>query len=338
MSGTLSRTGRPGTGGDVTGALRDAVEVARLAPSVHNTQPWSWRLVGDDSVELRADRTRQLPVADPDGLLLTESCGAALHHLRLALTAAGWAAGVDRFPAGEDDRDLLARITITGRTEPDDVTLDLAAAVPRRRTDRRPVVDAPVSEDTLRALSGAVAAEGVYLYLLPQQEVVELTVAMADADRAEISEQAHREEIATWVGGERSDGTGIPSNTIPERPPQTRVLGRYFGESGTLPVGSGHDVAARYAILHGNADDPTDWLAAGEGLSAGWLTAVTLGLSVMPISAVVEVVATRMVLRRLLSGVGYPFLALRLGYPDDQLPWPPATPRLPAEAILDAGR
>lgn len=335
MSRTVSRPDQAGVDVGAPDALRAAVEVARLAPSVHNTQPWSWRMAGAGTLELRTDRSRQLTVADPDGLRLIESCGVALHHARLALAAAGWGVRVERLPDGEDRPDLLARLAIEDRGEPDVQAQELIAAVDRRRTDRRPVGDTPVPEDVLRAVAGAVAAEGAYLYILPQRDVVELTVAMADADRAEVSEQAHREETAAWAGGPRPAGSGIPASSIPERPPQTRVLGRYFGVAGTLPIGSGHDDAARYGILHGDEDGPAGWLTAGEGLSAGWLTAVTLGLSVLPISAVVEVVATRLVLRRMLSGVGYPYLAMRLGYPEPDLSPPPATPRLPVDAILD---
>src|SRR5690606_6798678 len=69
--------------------LADAARAAGAAPSVHNTQPWRWR-VYPDRLDLFADRSRQLTVADPDGRLLTVSCGAALHHARVALVAAGW--------------------------------------------------------------------------------------------------------------------------------------------------------------------------------------------------------------------------------------------------------
>ena len=75
------------------------------------------------------------------------------------------------------------------------------------------------------------------------------------------------------------------------------------------------DGAARYALLHGGDDTPECRLRAGEALSGAWLTALLQGLSVLPISGPVEVVATRESLRRLLSDLGYPYLALRLGYP-----------------------
>jgi hypothetical protein len=55
---------------------------------VHNTQPWRW-LVGDHSVHLMADRARGVPATDPDGRDLLLSCGAALHHLRVAFAALG---------------------------------------------------------------------------------------------------------------------------------------------------------------------------------------------------------------------------------------------------------
>lgn len=326
-------TGAGPARGSVRAALGEAVEVARWAPSVHNTQPWRWRLADDRVLELRADRSRQLPVADPDGLLLVESCGTALHHARLSLAAAGWVVDVACLPSGTEP-DLLARLTVTGRGTPDAAAAQQVAAVRRRCTDRRPVADRPVPEQSLMAISAAVVAEGALLAVLRPDTVVELTVAMSRADTIEAAEEAHQAEIASWVGGERTGGLGIPDTAIPAEAPRTRVPGRYFGAPGTLAVDEGHDAQARYAILHGSGDDPADWLRAGQALSAAWLAATGLGLSLLPISAVVEVATSRQTLRRLLAGIGYPYLAIRLGYPRDDTA-PPHTPRLATEAILD---
>ena len=70
-------------------SVEAALAVAVRAPSIHNTQPWAWRL-DPDGLVLRADRTRQLAVADPDGHSLLVSCGAALHLTEIALEAQGW--------------------------------------------------------------------------------------------------------------------------------------------------------------------------------------------------------------------------------------------------------
>jgi hypothetical protein len=78
-----------------------AVEQATRAPSVHNTQPWRWR-IGPHSVDLHADWDRHLPATDPDRRDLVLSCGVALHHLRVALAATGLHTEIDRFPDPED--------------------------------------------------------------------------------------------------------------------------------------------------------------------------------------------------------------------------------------------
>ena len=63
--------------------LEALVRYAVLAPSTHNTQPWRFR-VRQDALEVFADRSRSLPVADPDDRELTISCGAARAVARLA--------------------------------------------------------------------------------------------------------------------------------------------------------------------------------------------------------------------------------------------------------------
>jgi prepilin-type processing-associated H-X9-DG protein len=66
--------------------MRAVLTMATQAPSMHNTQPWRWR-VGPDSLSLFADPSRHLRHADPDGRGMLVSCGAALHHCTVALAA-----------------------------------------------------------------------------------------------------------------------------------------------------------------------------------------------------------------------------------------------------------
>jgi hypothetical protein len=68
------------------------------------------------------------------------------------------------------------------------------------------------------------------------------------------------------------------------------------------------------AILTTNADNPADWLAAGEALSRLLLTAQAAGVSASFLNQPVEVEAVRSQLRELVEGGGLPQLVLRLGY------------------------
>jgi hypothetical protein len=67
------------------------------------------------------------------------------------------------------------------------------------------------------------------------------------------------------------------------------------------------------------------------------LTATTIGVSVVPLSGVVEVAGTWHTLRYLLADLGHRYLALRLGIANPEQHWPsPRTPRLPVAQMVDA--
>jgi nitroreductase len=313
--------------------LAEAASEAGYAPSVHNTQPWRWKVL-PEALDLYADRSRQLGVTDPDGRLLMTSCGVALHHATVALRAEGWQPDVLHLP-DKADPDHLARITLAERVPVSAEAVRLVQQIQMRHTDRRPVSDTPVAVEVLDRLRQVADDAGGHLWVLRRDNLVELASAAATAQSVEIADPLWREEISYWAGGSREAGTGVPGSAIPAEHPQTTVPGRDFGAAGTLPVSTGHDSAASYAVLYADGDGPQDWLRGGETLSAVWLTATELGVSVLPLSAAVEVVPTRMVLQRMLAGTGYPVLVLRLGVADAEHHGAPRTPRLPTSQIVD---
>jgi hypothetical protein len=130
-------------------------------------------------------------------------------------------------------------------------------------------------------------------------------------------------------------GSGIPDAAIPDQATQTTVPGRDFGHHGDLPTSKDHEDAAAFAILYGPQDGAVDWLRTGEALSAAWLTATELGLSVLPLSATIEVTVSRARMRRLLCDLGYPHLVLRFSTGDPAATAAPHTPRLPAEQVIE---
>jgi hypothetical protein len=312
-------------------ALSTAVSIAGLAPSIHNTQPWRWR-IRPAALELWAEGARQLPVSDPDGHLLTLSCGAALHHARVALAAQGYHSLVFPFPDPAHP-DLLARLCLAGPVPVTAATMRLYHAIGLRGTDRRPGHAQAVDDNALLSVVLAVQSEGCFLYPLRPDQVAKLATIVTQAQDTQASDDGWRAEIAQWTGAHRPDGLGVPDANLPDRRPPTRVALRDFGHHGTLPLGDGDDRAATYAILYGEVDEPVDWLDAGQAVSHTWLTATDAGLSVMPVSAVVEVPVARQRLRRLLPSIGYPYLVLRLAEAAaDRAPAP--TPRLAPERTV----
>jgi hypothetical protein len=319
----------------VTGALAQAVAAAGLAPSIHNTQPWRWHATGD-TLDLHIERSRVLDITDPDVHLATLSCGAALHHARVSLAAQGWRATVTRIPDPADP-DHLASLHLTGQapTPVEPLTVRRAQTIGLRHTDRRPSTGPSVGAEQLDAITTAVNAEGASLHILSPEQLLDLAAAAGHAQRAEAGDTAWQAEMDYWTGGTRPTGTGIPDTAIPSRATQTPVPSRDFGHPGDLPVSTHHDPTAKFAILYGNGDQPHNWLHAGEALSAAWLTAIEIGVTVLPLSATIEMIGTRQAMRVLLSSVGHPYLVLRLGTNDPDNATPPHTPRLPTDQIID---
>jgi hypothetical protein len=157
--------------------LRAAADLVLAAPSIFNTQPWSW-VVHPDRLVLRADRQRHLPAVDPDGRLLTISCGVALHHGVTALAPA--AVEVQLMP-DTADTDVLATLRLRPDSPPDHTQSALRAAIKRRRTDRRTFARAYVSADTIGALIAACEQQHAHLHVVESHQKSRFALAAVRA-------------------------------------------------------------------------------------------------------------------------------------------------------------
>jgi hypothetical protein len=303
---------RPVTSRQRTEVLYRAVAAARYAPSAYNAQPWRWCLSGD-VLNLFVEPGRMLDVTDPHGRLAVISCGAALHHARLALAAQGWRATVVR-RTGANSHGHLARLHLDTVAPTGPGAARLARSVRLRHTDSRPVTGAPLGAEDLRAVTTAFESQGVRLHVLRPDEVLGLTIATARTGTVEPAEAQWHDELALWAG----DG---------------RIVGS--AKDLRLPASLGvPDRAATFAVLHGPGDQQHDWLQAGEALSAGWLVATALAVSVLPFSAPIERLGADETLRRALPELGWPYLMMRLGRHTTAAAARP-TPRLPAGQLID---
>ena len=141
-------------------AMRAVLTLATRAPSVHNSQPWYWR-VGQSTLNLYADSSRHLPRTDPDRRDMLLSCGAGLHHCTVALAAIGWRAKIHRLPDPSEPGHLAA-VEVVAQS-PGELDVTLAAAIARRRTDRRTYSSWPVPWWDIALMGARAARAGVML-------------------------------------------------------------------------------------------------------------------------------------------------------------------------------
>lgn len=300
-------------------AAEDLLTAAVRAPSSHNTQPWRFRLRGD-GIELRADRSRALPVNDPGDRELTISCGCALLNLRVAAAAAGLAARIEAFPVA-DDADLLARVTLSApaaQQGPADDRQPLAAlheAVAARRTVRQRFADTPLDGPTLLALVAAAREEGAVLHLLERDEQRHAAAALvAEGDTAQWADPGWRRELADWMHPRRrGDGLALPGLAVPLA--QAVVRSFDMGQGMGAKDRELADASPLLVVLTTAGDAAPDWLVAGQALQRALLAGVGKGLQASYLNQPVQVAALRPRLEALLGRPGHAQLLLRFGVP-----------------------
>ena len=297
--------------------IHAALELASRAPSLNNSQPWTWRLT-TSTAHLYADPARQLGITDPTGRELILSCGAMLHHARVAFGSLGWRAKVHRLP-NPAQPDHLAAVEFCRLQGVDELAVRLATAASSRHTDRRPFLPDAVPADLLARLAAAAQAEhGRLTIATSEAHRRELVVAVAEVNARQRTDPAYRAELAAWAGRSHVANDGVPATSLRAPDPFGRtVLGRDFSAAGAGElVAAPADDGATLAVLSTEGDDRSHWLRCGEALSAVLLEATAAGLATCTLSQVTESrVVSEAVRTGVLSDTGHPQIILRIGWP-----------------------
>jgi nitroreductase len=315
------------------GIARRLVEAAAAAPSIHNTQPWRFRIVGGDLMEVRADPGRILWVADAQGRALHLSCGAALFNLRLAIRLTGAKPLVWPLPDPGAEPTLLALVQLAEGRPPTRAELELHDCIWRRHTSRVPFSGAPVPGPVLTALEQAADAEFTALRTLSPEDAGLVLRLAAAADRELDEDFDHQVELASWIGTEGDDG--VPAAALgsrPDRDPAPIRDLRRASPAAALPTMS-YESRPHLAVLATARDDPADWLRAGQALQRILLTATSSGLAASFLYQILELHDRRPSELDWWPWPECPQMIIRLGYgPSDA-----ASPRRRVDDVLDRG-
>ncbi|MEV0251059.1 hypothetical protein AB0H76_31005 [Nocardia sp. NPDC050712] len=311
--------------------MHAAIEMALRAPSVHNSQPWRWRIAGP-TVELYADPDRHLAATDPQQRGLVLSCGAALHHCTVAMAMLGWQAAVDYLPK-PDDPDHLATVRFTPRAA-SRTDFELSAAVLHRQSDRRRYSSWRVPSGYIRTLATRASAHGAVVRHVPAGLRPHLARPARAAVDQHAADRAYQRELAAW-SGRHGTSDGVPAENSPLPDPGDEIPVRGFSEP-ALPDRTRHPDAAEWLVICTPADDRKSRVRAGEAISATLLTATDLGLSSCLQTEPLGLPELRDDIRtHVLYDCAYPQAMMRVGWVPTCAAPLPQTPRRPLAEVLD---
>lgn len=307
--------------------LRFLLRYAILAPSSHNSQPWSFGIDGK-TVHIHADESRWLEVADADRRELLISLGCALENLLVAAAHFGFDAAVE-YGTGEEEPVVSVRLAPAERPDGSNEET-LFEAITARRTSHRAFADRQITSGLTDRFRTLVGDGRVELMLIDDGDgKARIGGLQFEADERQMADPAYRRELGHWIGM-----GALGASWLKARVGQLAVtfldLGRREGSKNSKLV----ERAPVIVVLTTPDDTSTARVRTGQVFERLMLAATIEGLAAHPMSQILE----RPELKRALAddfGIApaTPQHLFRLGYPKGERA-EAHTPRWPVSAVL----
>jgi len=311
-------------GGKKEDQLKYLLRYAILAPSSHNTQPWSFS-VDDEEVLISPDFDRWLEVADSDKREIYVSIGCALENLLVAADHFGYGYRVN-FPPEPHETDPAVRVKLEkgNSKEPG----ELFDQITDRHTNHNVYEGGPIAEDRLQLIQECCEEDGLTLHLTDDPEI-KRTVddLMVEGDAIQFSDPDWREELGYWLG-RGVFGTSWVTSKMSQLAVTYFNMGKNTGKKDSRLLMS----APVLGVISSESNGREDQIKAGQVFERVSLVATANDIRLHPMSQILEIPELKEKVSSLIpvSGV-FPQHTFRLGYaePEDH------TPRWPIESVLD---
>lgn len=278
-------------GGKIGSKLKFLVRYAILAPSGYNSQPWKFRISGNE-LGVWADLERGRNSSDPEHRELFISVGCAITNLEIAAKYFGMSYKLFYFPH-QENKDLVAIFSFEGEKKSEGEVL--FRAIKKRQTNRNGYEDKLIAKEKLTELEKMINISGVRLNLASKPGVKN-ALAKLIGESIKIWHQDNElvKELKSWFG---LDSKGEQVKAEKER---------------NLAI-----EAPTIAVLASEKDDRLAWVKTGIVYEILALKMVSLGIQNAFFNAVIQLPGQRRKLQSLLGVKGFPQLIFRLGYAKD---------------------
>ncbi len=224
--GGLRRNDLPQFNGEresIKGLEKDEMEIlylASLAPSGHNTQPWTVRITEPKHWVIGSDKKRWLPAVDPNNRELLLSMGAFIENLVIAAGTFGYEVDIQIIAKNPSDPDIADIRLKKGKTV--DFPLE---KIRKRRTVRSGYSDQEIKAEDLKHVTNHDATScrvpnvpSPHSFYFPNSSpqgkyLQEGTIA---ANRTQAFRDPAQEELANWIRWSNKEAKQFRNGLTPE--------------------------------------------------------------------------------------------------------------------------
>jgi pimeloyl-ACP methyl ester carboxylesterase len=210
--------------GSMQEKLKFFLRAGILAASIHNTQPWSFEIKGNE-VAIIPDWTRQLPHTDPSAHHLFTSIGCAITNIEVA--AAYWGFTVEiRLQSAASKKPF---ITLTFHPTKQKSSLnELCPSITKRYSNKSPYLLKPIPSDILATVSSLKVGQSEAWVTSDHASIMQAAILQEEAVIADATPVAFKNELAHWLRPNNSAGfDGMPGFVVGMTQPQS-IVGKFM--------------------------------------------------------------------------------------------------------------
>jgi hypothetical protein len=271
---------------DLSQSINDILSIARLAPSVHNTQPWKVKLL-PNCLEISLDRNRLLTNGDPTGRQAFLSLGIFTEACLVSLEYHGFKTAKPK--VGGDS--VTIKID-SKRVKPE--ASEEVQALKKRFTDRTQYKKVTLSPAQLAKINSCWRSDNVEVRAVNDLMIIERTAELTRrALLLAFSNPGFRKELTEHFVSDSSKPYGIPLNTLGAGRIKARLVKRLINSGINRQQEAGTEYkrwlsASAVIFILAEGDSKSYWLESGRAYLRASLEIEKLGLNQATSAAIAE--------------------------------------------------
>lgn len=288
----------------------------KLAPSVHNTQPWDF-VFNNKILFIRPKKDVSLPIADSNGSWQYFAIGACVENIDQAANYFGFKVDVKN-----NQGSVVLKFK---EVNPKEDTESLFA-IKQRASNKLPYKHKKISESDIIRLQKVKRAKGLGVIIIEKGELFnKIADAQLKAAHATALNKDFVIELAGWLRPNKTRSyDGMPGFITGTRNIKSLVGSRVLKSNPKLFLGA---VAQEKSLLNDSSaflivialtNDKNNMIEGGRYVERLWLELIKLDLVAHPMSAMLHDASSAKSLASLIKTSSLPIFFMRIGYPIDQ--------------------